>query len=178
MHYKFIDLPNLDLIAQRILKHVPEDYKKKNIYKSLPIEIFTACTPLVEAVETIKPWSDLEYIAMIVALPDIEMPIHTDLGSTLVENKYALNIPIYNCEKPYTAFFRVKDHISGVERTHAAIETPSSNYLHYNETDVVEIGRMHLYKAAFFNTQVPHTVINTTDDLRIIISIRSKTPFI
>jgi hypothetical protein len=177
MHYKFIDLPNLDLIAQRILKYVPEDYKKKNNLYSLPIEIFTACTPLVEAVETIKPWSDLDYIAMIVALPNIKMPIHTDTGS-LVENKYSLNIPIYNCEKPYTAFFRVKDHISGVEQTHATMATQNNNYINYNETDVVEIGRMHLYKAAFFNTQVPHTVINTTDDLRIMISVRSKTPFI
>jgi hypothetical protein len=173
MHYKFIDLPNLNLIAERILKHTPDDYKQKDMYKTLPVDFFTACKPLVDAVETIKPWSDIFSIGMITVKPHSKLPIHTDLGQVM-ETKYALNIPIYNCEKPYTVFYRPKDNIIPRE----AFQEHGDSFTHYRDDEVIEIGRMHLYKAAFFNTQIPHGIVNPTDESRIIISLRSKTSFI
>ena len=78
MHYKFIDLPNIDLIAERILRNIPKEYMKNNMSKSIPFEIIKECTPLVEAVETMKPWSDLAEISLIITMPNEKFPIHTD----------------------------------------------------------------------------------------------------
>jgi len=174
MHYKFIDLPNIELISELILKNIPEEYKKKNIYKTFPLEIFKECTPLLEAVETIKPWSDLEQIALVITMPNEKFPIHTDTGIAL-KTIYALNIPIYNTKKTYTAFYEIKNNVTGLEKSQSHV---GDDFIQYNEEDVTEIGRMHLYKAAFFNTQVPHCIVNPTDDIRIIITLRSKTSFI
>ena len=175
MHYKFIDLPNIDLIAERILRNIPKEYMKNNMSKSIPFEIIKECTPLVEAVETMKPWSDLAQISLVITMPNEKFPIHTDLGVAL-KTIYALNIPIYNCKKSYTVFYRIKDNVVGLEKPQNHVM--GDNYIEYNEEDVEEIGRMHLYKSAFFNTQIPHSTVNPTDDLRISITIRSKTPFI
>ena len=50
-------------------------------------------------------------------------------------------------------------------------------YNGYKESDVEEIDRIYLNKAAFFNTQVPHSAINPTDEPRIILTIRSDKPW-
>jgi hypothetical protein len=173
MHYKFIDLPNLKEIQERILRNLPQDLKTRTLYITLPTNVFETCVPLVHAVETIKPWSEIDNIGLVVVMPNGKIPIHTDIGK-IIDTKYSLNIPIYNCERPYTAFYRSLIEVQGdvyVQQPHG------DSLIRYDESVMQEIARMHLYKSAIFNTQVPHGITNPTDEPRIVVSIRFLTPF-
>ena len=173
MHYKFIDLPNLKEIQEKILRNLPQDLKNRTLYITLPTNAFETCVPLVHAVETIKPWSDIDKIGLVVCQPNIKIPIHIDLGEQIIKHKFAINIPIYNCEKPYTAFY-----ISLLEdQGDVYVQPHGDSLIRYDESIMQEIARMHLYKSAIFNTQVPHGITNLTDEPRIAVSIRFSTPF-
>ena len=173
MHYKFIDLPNLKEIQEKILRNLPQDLKNRTLYITLPTNAFETCTPLVHAVETIKPWSDIDKIGLVVCQPNIKIPIHIDLGEQIIKHKFAINIPIYNCEKPYTAFYRSLLE----DRGDVYVQPHGDSLIRYDESVMQEIARMHLYKSAIFNTQVPHGITNPTDEPRIAVSIRFSTPF-
>jgi len=172
MHYKFIDLPGLELIQERIWKNIPQSIKDDNTFISCPVDEFKRCTPLIQAVETIKPWVEVCQIGIVVVAPNNQIPVHTDLGEHNVVNKYALNIPIHNCDIPHTSFYQI---LPGAESR--VVDAPhGKDYLTlYSKEHLKEIGRMWLYKPAFFNTQVPHGIINPTNEPRIAISIRWET---
>jgi hypothetical protein len=178
MHYKFIDLPNVDKIQEQILRNLPQDLKSRTLYMTFADDAFKKCVPLVHAVETIKPWSEIDVIGLMVCMPHANIPIHTDLGK-IIETKYSLNIPIYNCDRPYTSFYKpLEGTAQNIWVLPDALPSGDDQTLsRYHENDVQEIARMHLYKPAFFNTQIPHGIINPTDDVRIVVSIRFSTPF-
>lgn len=169
--YKFIDLPYLEDISRIILEYVPDDVKKYTVFKSLPEKQFALCKPLVQAVQSIKPWTDIYYIAMIVVAPHDKLPTHIDWD--MKENPYALNIPIYNCDKIPSIFYKLKDQDCEPKVIYQDHGDP---FYYYDSDQTEEVERFFLTKAAFFNTQVPHSVFNTTDEARIMISVRFKTP--
>jgi hypothetical protein len=170
-NYKFVDLPNLNDISNIIMRYVPEEVKKHTLFKSLPEKQFSLCKPLVEAVETIKPWSDIFYIALITVAPCDRLKIHIDWDD-MKERPYALNIPIYNCAKTPSIFYRLKDNA----KTEVVYQDHGDPYYYYDESQADEIERFYLTKAAFFNTRIPHSALNTTNEARIMISVRFKTP--
>ena len=173
MHYKFIDLLNLDEIQEKILRNIPEDSRSRSDLLVFTPDVFEKCVPLVHAVETIRPWSEVHAIGLFVVMPKEPQSVHRDLGH-IAETKYALNIPIYNCNIPYTSFFRV---IKEPETTEVEFSTENRiyQYMQYDDDCVQEIARMHLYKPAIFNTQIPHKISNPTDDVRIVMSLRFTT---
>ncbi len=173
MHYQFIDLPNLKEIQEKILRNLPQDFKSRTLYITLPTSSFQACAPLFHAIETIKPWSDIDKIGLVVVQPNLKIPIHIDLGEQIIKHKFAINIPIYNCEKPYTSFYR---HLLQ-DQGDVYVQPHGDSLIRYEESAMQEIARMHLYKPAFFNTQIPHGITNPTDEPRIAVSVRFSTPF-
>ena len=170
MHYKVLDLPFLEIIAEKILRNLPADYMTSDNYLSMPKELFEPCWPLVKAIETIRPWSDVLCISIISAKPDTSLPIHID--SNLEDSPWAINIPIYNCDdvRSYTAFYKTIKDITPIEKSPK--ETHGDAYFDYTLDQVEEIDRLHLTTAMLFNTQVPHRVVNGSDKPRIIISVR------
>jgi hypothetical protein len=170
-NYKFVDLPNLNNISNIIMQYMPEEVKKHTLFKSLPEKQFSLCKPLVEAVETIKPWSDIFYIALITVAPRAKLNIHVDWDD-MKDSPFALNIPIYNCAKTPSIFYRLKDNAE----TKVVYQDHGDPYHYYDESQAEEIERFYLTKAAFFNTQTAHSSINDTDEPRIVISVRFKTP--
>jgi hypothetical protein len=183
MHYKFIDLPFLSEIQNSIISQIPEDYKSNCLVKSLPPEMFAQSKSLVDSVETIRSWTDVNSVLLHVVSAKSRLPIYLDYESdhTPVEGRpkdlYSsinqsyknmnLNIPILNCFDPYIRFL---------------ISLPSAKpklghwdiFLKYDSNEFIEIARMHLYKAAFFNTNTIHEIINPTDDTMVFISIKFK----
>ena len=170
--YQYVDIPNLSDISKIIMRYVPEEIKTQTLFRSLSEKQFSLCKPLVEAVETIKPWDDIDYIAMITVAPNSKLSIHIDWDD-IKDRPYALNIPIYNCATTPSIFYRLKDKDT---QTKAIYQAHGDPYHYYDEDQTEEIERFFLYKAAFFNTQIPHSAVNDTDEPRIIISIRFKTP--
>ena len=116
--------------------------------------------------------NDLYGAAVIRALPfnkALNYP-HTDTPN-LANQCVALNWPVFNCEKTYTAFYKLKE---------GAVPEPlelrnGSRYTRYQYDMVEETHRIKLDKPAALRVDVLHSVINTTDDIRITISFRFKT---
>lgn len=171
--HKFIDLPNIEKIGEIVWRHIPPEEKNQISYRSTSVELFSKCKPLVEAVEIIKPWSDVREIGLVLVKPHSRLYIHTDLGELTIKHKYALNFPIYNTENVYTVFYKAKENVEGK----ITYQQHGDPFVYYDEEDVYEIDRMTLTKAAFVNTQILHTVINSTDEPRAAITLRFNTPF-
>jgi len=171
--YKFIDLPNIEKIGEIVWRHIPPEEKNQLSYRSSSVELFSKCKPLVEAVEVIKPWSDVREIGLVIVKPNSKLYIHTDLGELTIKHKYALNFPIYNTENVYTVFYKAKDNVEGK----ITYQEHGDPFVYYEEQDVYEIDRMNLTRAAFVNTQILHTVINPTTEPRAAITLRFNTPF-
>lgn len=169
-NYKFLELPKLNVIQRRVWNdwlHMdidddrfwPQDKKDWEHY-----------TELVEAVETVMDWGKVWYVALVTVNPGSRLPIHTDGGENDKRNPYALNIPIHNCDKTYTPFYRLLDPDYKPKPT----TTFSKNdlYLDYPEDQVEEVDRMYLTQPAYFRHQMIHSVINPTNQLRVALSVR------
>jgi hypothetical protein len=172
MNYRYVDLPNIDNIAQEILKKLPLEHRKKNMFKGYPTDFFDI-KPLRDAVETITPWDNIHDIALVSTKPHSFLPTHIDYHDLLKETIYALNIPIYNCDNTHVVFYRVtKENILAKHKTQE--HGNADDYCEYAESDVEEIEKFYLNTAALFNTQVPHKAINNTNEPRIVLTIRFK----
>ena len=62
MHY--IDIPHLSEIQNSIIPQIPEDYKSSCLIKSLPPGMFAQSKNLVDSVETIRPWTDVNSVLL------------------------------------------------------------------------------------------------------------------
>lgn len=174
--YRYVDLPNLDKIQEIVLERLGEFYINTSIFKVCAVDDF-AIPELIQAVETIKPWNDVLHVAVITQEPfgHINNPrnIHKDVMSYTSkgqEQPVVLNIPIYNCLATYLALYKPLTDPYLYKGTY-----PNGHEYeawHWKKGGVEEIDRLYLHKAALFNTQVPHSIINETKKTRIIISVR------
>ena len=170
MNYKLIDLPDIEKIADILYKRLPIEYKTQTMFQSQSLELFEKFETLLSSVELIKPRTDISNIALVTCAPHSKAPVHTDtLGDGHVS---AINFPIYNCKDTYTCFYKVLNNAE----PKTIVQEHGDPYFDYDLKDLEEIDRLYLHKAAVFNTQVPHGVINNTDETRIVLSVRFKTP--
>jgi hypothetical protein len=167
--YKFIDMPDIEEIGERIWKNIPQELKRTQ-YRTTEAFRYEKLKILVDSVETIHPWKDISGVGLIIAEPMSIVPIHTDHE---VPHMYALNIPIYNTAKCATVFFQSKE---GKNPWHAS-QSHGDPFDFYFYEDVDRLGGFSLTKPAIFNTHVPHAIINPTNDLRCVLSFRFNTPF-
>ncbi len=99
--------------------------------------------------------------------PNYFAAIHRDFrtASTL-----AINIPLLNCENSVTEFWEV-------DPTAPVIKKLTPNFVPYNEVDPTKCKKIDEYKLTspvIFDTSVPHSVHNFSDQDRLAISIRFK----
>jgi hypothetical protein len=170
--YRYVDFPNLKEIAKQILEILPDLHKDTNVYKSYDKDFFFKIKPLVESVEKFKPWNDMFDIAIVSTKANSSLPIHKDFGP-IEKTIYSLNIPIYNCDKSYNILYKLKENAQPEKRTDDKNEY---EYFKYKEKDVEEVARFYLTQAVLFNTQMPHTAINPTNEPRIMLTMRFNTP--
>ena len=84
-------------------------------------------------------------------------PVHVDSARFC-----ALNIPIINTENSYTVFYKPSDELVSTKITHRAYHLVNSN--------VTEVFRFTLTSPTLINTKIPHGVLDSGDETRIIIS--------
>lgn len=179
MNYQYVDLPYLDVIAKKVLEKIPESLKKCTTVAAQKHEMFEDIPELIEAVELFKPWSDLYNICIGYTQPNSEQVIHVDsathfIGMDSTASKYALNIPILNCDDTYTCWYKHKDPLNPkvTEQHHA-----DSTLFVYAFEDMIEYEKVYWTKPLWFNILEPHCGFNYTDKERIMISVRFKTKF-
>lgn len=112
---------------------------------------------------------DLEIIppVLIRVKPNYFAAIHKDFRTKCT---LAINLPLLNCENSITEFWEVDPEAPVIKRL-----TP--NFVPYNEIDPTRCKKIDEYKLTspiIFDTSVPHSVHNFSDQDRLAISIRFK----
>ena len=180
-YYEYVDLPYIDDITEIIRTRLDKFYFENTIFKRFPPVVFEHPL-LVEAVEKIKPWSEVAHTSIITTQPfahdrNPATNIHQDImGMTDngQEQSVCLNIPIFNCETTYVAIYEALKPPYKLEGTYKNGHTYEA--WHWMPDWCKEIDRMYLPKPALFYTQMPHAIINETEKSRIILSVRFSTP--
>ena len=104
--HQFINIPGYQEITLEIYKKIPNDFYKQHGFIGVNTKFFSNIIGFREMVETFGPWQNVSQIALVNILPDKhidEFAIHTDVGH---KQKLALNLPVYNCNDVYTAFYK------------------------------------------------------------------------
>jgi hypothetical protein len=170
--YKYIDFPNLKETVNEILKIIPELHKDTSVYKSYDKEFFSNIKLLKDGVEKFNSWNEIFDIAIVSTKANSSLPIHKDFGP-IEKTIYSLNLPLYNCDKSYNILYKLKENVNFKKKSD---ENNDYEYLKYKERDLEEVARFYLTQAVLFNTQMPHTAINPTNEPRIMLTMRFNTP--
>jgi len=170
--YKYVDFPNLKETVNEILKIIPELHKDTSVYKSYDKEFFSNIKLLKDGVEKFNSWNEIFDIAIVSTKANSSLPIHKDFGP-IEKTIYSLNLPLYNCDKSYNILYKLKENANFKKKSD---ENNDYEYFKYKEKDVEEVARFYLTQAVLFNTQMPHTAINPTNEPRIMLTMRFNTP--
>lgn len=124
-------------------------------------------------------------IAFLVVPPTQKTAIHTDSG----DQSTALNIPVMNCEKSYTVWYRTKDKLDdGHELSYVKSDSLlskdsfdeylryDSDYFDFNSSE--EIDRVECNRPLWVNYKIPHRPEVEHNNLRILASIRFDSEFL
>ena len=166
MLYKFIDIPQLEEIQEYFLKEVPKWDSNDHRNFDMSSSYVSNCTPLIKYLKMVDLWRYFKYMGILQIYPNGHA-IHIDHGEE--NTPYAINIPIYNYTDTYVAFYEI---VSGQATT--IIKNEATHWSDYSTAEMKEIDRICYHKAAIFNTQVPHQICNSTEDVRISVSIRFR----
>jgi len=177
MNYQYVDIPNLDEISEQVLHKIPEFHKDNSScnFKNCDKNFFKEIKILKDFIETLIPWDEITHTAIVCTGSKSRLPIHVDRHPDKV-HQYALNIPVYNCLNTYTIFYKIRDRNKfnlSTDLYYGKNPKTQYSYFVYDQSDVEEIDRLYLNKAAFFNHQIPHSAVNDTNEPRIVLSIRS-----
>jgi hypothetical protein len=112
-HYKHVEFPHMAEIKKNILENLDKFFFKNTVFKVCKPRSFEF-PELINAVETIKPWSEVSHISIIAQQPFLHIispdtNIHQDVMSLTErgqEQPVCLNIPIYNCDETYVAIYK------------------------------------------------------------------------
>ena len=179
-YYQHVDLPHINEIATLVREKLDRFYFENTIFKVFPPTLFEH--PLIiESVSKIKPWNEVAHASIITTQPfahhkNPNTNIHQDIMSLTdwgQEQAVCLNIPIYNCDNTYVAIYEpLQDpyRLKGKYKNGHPYEA-----LHWKQDWCREIDRMFLPKPALFYTQMPHGIINETEESRIVLSVRFST---
>lgn len=135
-------------------------------------QIFSAFKPLINAVNKICDWSDVNSILFFNFNPGYEL-IHRD-GDREVNGyeSWALNIPVLNCADTYTVFY---EELPGATPDEGFLPGEATvGYTSWQPHQVKEIERMYFTQPVLFNVSSIHGVYNPTNSPRLSLSLRFK----
>jgi hypothetical protein len=189
-NYNFIDLGD-DNLSHRLAdfletevdwKQYTPEQDKDSIYAIsnwLPKEAVEPCQELIDAVNRVCSWDDVDHVMVFRVSPGVEI-IHRDedcvyLPDRTVPVKWALNIPITNCENTYTAIYEaLPDQQYTLEPDLPGLvwESSDGNTHVYRSDQVKEIDRYYFRRPVVLNTKTIHCVHNPTDQVSVRLSLR------
>ena len=191
-YYKIITVPNLEQISHELDQALPDlivkRFNLKDIYSFNLVDV----VKLLELAPALGNWLDtiglknnISFAGFPWAAPSSMGPIHTD--GWIVD---AINLPVYNCEKGYSVWYRghqtVEEKIvhagDVIVNNHQAEYVPYAlprQRLHLTQVmtaDGPELARVSNRYPVWYNTRIPHRGINFSDQPRITFTVRFNCP--
>lgn len=177
-YYKIINVPGVDQISQEVdaalgqLVTGPANLKAVYTFNIVnPSELLKLAPSLSAWLDTIGLKNNLLYAGLPCTAPYSNGRIHTD--GKCVE---AINLPVYNCEEGYSAWYdaeqmgNITESVSGKSTNQLAEYVP---YLHQGATELDRVSNKY---PIWFNTAVPHRGLNPSNRPRIILTLRFNCP--
>lgn len=151
--WKYVDLDPIEVntLKKIYLDHLPQS---RHFFQTLDLGIKEfAGRPVFKTV-------------LIIAQPNSVGVIHKDYRPH-DNNQLAINIPLQNCDNAVTEFWETND-------TNQSIEYSSSGspFIGHNRNQCKKLDGFRLTKPVVFRTDIPHSVDNFSDQLRLAISLR------
>jgi hypothetical protein len=188
--YQFADFPteSWEKYSQELNK-LWTAYSKKRIPDSAQFFIVsienhettfkTFCPTLYTALKDKDLIQYIYGVAFLVVPPGEKTAIHTDSGSQYI----ALNMPVINCEKSYTVWYKTTNKMDpGTKWAYVKEDSVLSNdkfenYLSYDSdyfefNSSVEIDRVECTRPLWVNYKIPHRPEVEHNNLRILASFR------
>jgi hypothetical protein len=151
-YWKYQDVPNNEILRlQELYKKVLPN--NSEFFQIVPLEI-----KMFMGLKISRP-------VLIQVEPNARGRIHTDFrpeGYSL-----ALNIPLENCDNSVTSLWEAPSELVEIRYT-----TNRSPYHYYNPNLCKKITEFSLTKPVLFDTSIPHSVDNFSDQWRRAISLR------
>ena len=177
-YYKIINVPDLFIISQEIdavmdqLVTGPADLKVTYTFNIIDT------TRLLELAPSLTAWLDkvglknnLLYAGLPCAAPHSSGYIHTDAKCT-----ESINLPVYNCDAGYSAWYDARQIGGIVESTSGKSTNQSAEFIPYDKVGALELARVSNKYPIWFNNSIPHNGTNTSSQPRIILTLRFDCP--
>lgn len=174
--YKFVDIPNWQQVAKEVEKRIPTNLYEIHGFLDVEPHVLLPAKGLIDLIKYFSPLNNLRQFAVVNLLPGKsvdDFPIHIDN----IDYPVVLNIPVYNCDKVPTKFYKFKREIQLQSfQMYTENNREIINYQYCPPHLMEEIDSFCLSEPAFINNWIPHTAINLTDDRRTMFNIRFKRP--
>ena len=195
--FKPVEIDDVGKIQQELLPLLKEkapDIDSKLIFSGYKHvtknELISFSPTLIDLVKKLGVFDRLAYATFVIAASKrisskVPFNIHID-HSDWKKVSYALNIPVLNCENTYTVWYdtELDDDPKGYIKVNSGIgpdewvdESLSMNkmaspIIQKKGTVATEIARLHSINPAWVNISIPHAPVNTTNEPRVLISLR------
>ena len=190
-YYKILTIPNLEQISHELDQALPElvtgRFNLKTVYSFNIVD----CAKLLELAPALVGWltavglkNNLIAAGFPWAAPASVGALHTD-----GDNNESINLPVYNCERGYSVWYRARPSGPRTETGSGnSTKNQTSEYtpyalpkqrLHLTQiptADNPELARVSTQNPIWFNTGIPHIGINFSDRPRIILTMRFNCP--
>jgi hypothetical protein len=167
--YKFIKIPNFDIIQQELLNCIKHDYKSKGLHAFNYEEAY-----LAESCPTFYAWfkpkikMPVRMFRFYITPPGEKLKPHIDGNKIRATVPFGLNIPVAGAENTYQIY-----HDCPPDNIQGGLKMGYMGGMHPIDVDrLKEIYRLEILQPCFTNNEVMHSVENTSADFRVMFTVR------
>jgi len=168
-YYYPIEIPNLQIIQDKVFKLFPNEYISKRALFYLPNELFLNVTELKATLDTLGLTNSIRKFGFMILPAGHRTALHVDSGDTT----FSLNIPIRNYVNTKVDFYT-----STVEPVNTHDPNSPLGFWEYNLKDCVHVDTIEMTGSNIINVKEIHMVTNNNILPRITLLIRLDKDFI
>ena len=168
--YRKIDVPNLDLLQNKIISIIPiELYKSPRIFFPPDQSMFFKIPELVDLLDLYNLKHDLTTFGFYAMPPASTGKIHIDWGIS----DYSMNIPLRFCDNTFTNFYSTigEPELIPSSTTNGVTSTP---FYSVDNVKLTEIERFESNIPVVMHIKKAHNVVNPNLNFRVNLLIRHR----
>lgn len=169
-YYKYIDIPNIEILQEKILEKIPEELLENPsvtfLNRFVP-ELYNTLRNIPEFKTYLKLVQLEKYLTdltLYVMEGESTFHIHKD-PIPAGFNTVRILLPLQGCEDTYTQFYE-SDAEPTTDYIYPAVGDPQT-FIYYKNEDCTLVDQANLGRPYFINTQSIHGIYNPNKNLRI-----------
>jgi len=174
-YFEYLEIKDLFEISRGILELLPSEEYDKTFSKFHDPKIFKNIPGLIDVIEKIGPYEQVDSVYVIYQDPSGFIPLHIDGYGAEDGRGVVLNIPLQACEHCFTRVYRKKENLTKLNSE--IIDLPDylvqeeANHLVFNLSDLELVAEIcNKDQPMLLNTLEPHTSVNNGTNTQILAS--------